>query len=699
MADERLDCMTTRDHLRLLWRRRRVLLGVLLACAALAVGYALVAPPLFEARAELVIVRDAGQRSAVLAAAAPLLSVLGEPAPALGGADVATQIQIVASRPSLEAAYGLMHERPELLRRLEREGLSDELFEALPRALQELPPQPSPASWPEGYCELLESLMVAPVEDSDLIEVRCASRDRGLVRDFVNALVLAYLGRSLADAQAATRRTRHYVEQQLEAVELRLTEAEEALRRCGERAGTVAVDEVAREQIGLLARLNEQAVLAEARMQAHGALRGELEGRLAQMDERIETATTIMRNPAITDLQRALAEAEAQRVALLQEYAPDAMPVRRAAAQVAELRAALAATSAEVIGSRQEATNPVAQQLAQELVMAQGEEMAARESMRALQAASQRVKTELSGLPAQQVTLLRLQREVELLDRSYVALKEKQQEYEISERVQRPSSRLVEAAVLPDEPARPRRLLVIAAGMAAGLLLGLLAAGMAEHLDVRLHEPERAARSLGLPVLGTLGRRWQAAEGADEAARAALRAIVGQVRAVAPRGARAGAVVVSADAGEAQALARALAGVAAGEGERVLLVGGTGAGLAEAAAGSQALEVGMGVHELPLGEMPLQRLAPEALEGALAASGADMVLVAAGGTAGLLATLPLMRPDRPAVLCADVRTATLTAFEGLLSLMAERGAPVLGIVALGAARSSSEYIPAQRWTR
>ena len=45
--------------------------------------------------------------------------------------------------------------------------LTDELFDSLADVVESLPAQPPPATWAERYQELLESLMVAVIEDSD----------------------------------------------------------------------------------------------------------------------------------------------------------------------------------------------------------------------------------------------------------------------------------------------------------------------------------------------------------------------------------------------------------------------------------------------------------------------------------------------------------------------------------------------------
>ena len=72
----------------------------------------------------------------------------------------------------------------------------------------------------------------------------------------------------------------------------------------------------------------------------------------------------------------------------------------------------------------------------------------------------------------------------------------------------------------------------------AGLLLGLLAVGLAEQVDERPGDPERAAQVLWVPVLAALGGRWRDGEdtgAADEALRAVLRHLRARSRVCPPR--------------------------------------------------------------------------------------------------------------------------------------------------------------------
>lgn len=69
-----------------------------------------------------------------------------------------------------------------------------------------------------------------------------------------------------------------------------------------------------------------------------------------------------------------------------------------------------------------------------------------------------------------------------------------------------------EARVIVDAPSQPldeegrRRIVILLAGPVAGLLLGLLLAGLRELLDTRLQSSRDVRQALGLPVLGALPR-------------------------------------------------------------------------------------------------------------------------------------------------------------------------------------------------
>jgi len=704
MSDELYRQMSTRDYLRLLSRRKWLMAVVLAGCVLIAALYNSLAAPVYEGRAELLVSSEQAARPSILAAA-PVLSLLGEPSSLLGGADLATQVQIINSRPCLEQAYGLARHRPALLQRVQTQGLSDEDLQAVPQILDLLPDVPAPSAWAEEHQALLDTLLVSAIEDSQVIEVRCESKNRALAPDFVNALALAYLGRSLADEQAAARRSREYVQQELTDTEQGLEDAEERLRRFGETTGTVALEAAAQQQIGLLARLDEQAAVAEANTEAQAALQDELLGQLSTQEERVIATTVTTRNPEMVNLQNQLAAAEAERVSLLEEYTEQSSPVRQATAKVNELRRHLAQTAEEVVGSREEILNPIAQDIIKQIGLARGEHLAASESLRVIRGAIRRVEAQLSEMPAEQLALLRLQREVQLLEKIYLALKEKEQEYEIAEKTKMPASSLIEHAILADEPIRPKRVLNLAAAVVAGILLGLLLVAVAEHLDETFSEPMNVAHTLGLPVLAVLGgAAWRRVTSTGVAetgsAREALEAILRHMRlgAEGGDGPNVALLVPAGESDDARSVAEALLRIETERGGTGLLIAGDEPGLAELAAGAsladlaQPLDQHIG-HIIGLGAEPMESVSAEQVQRALAATGAGLILVVCPGGSAVTVLRPLLSGRWPTFVVLALRRTPRSKSARLVQLLCELGTHLRGVILTGASQSEAEYYP------
>ena len=116
-------------------------------------------------------------------------------------------------------------------------------------------------------------------------------------------------------------------------------------------------------------------------------------------------------------------------------------------------------------------------------------------------------------------------------------------------------------------------------------------------------------------------------------------------------------------------------------------------GLAEAAEQQHAIVVGEDVTCIGLGRTPLVRQTAERIEAALAASGADLVLVVTEGVAGLVSVEPLLEAGWPLVVCVAMCRTSRTQAESIVRFARDREATVLGTIVLGAHRSEALYCP------
>jgi len=110
----------------------------------------------------------------------------------------------------------------------------------------------------------------------------------------------------------------------------------------------------------------------------------------------------------------------------------------------------------------------------------------------------------LAALPEKEMELAALTRERNVLEQVFLMLRERLEEVRIAEAMRTPEVAVIDPAVPPQSPVRPRRTLNLVMGAFLGLLLGVGGAVLVEFLDTTVKSPDEAEALLGLPVLGRI---------------------------------------------------------------------------------------------------------------------------------------------------------------------------------------------------
>jgi tyrosine-protein kinase Etk/Wzc len=109
--------------------------------------------------------------------------------------------------------------------------------------------------------------------------------------------------------------------------------------------------------------------------------------------------------------------------------------------------------------------------------------------------------SELEAIPEKEVQFARLERQTRLLAELYTLLQTRLKEAQVAEAVEDPTVRVVERAILPLEPVRPRPLQYLAFAAILGLILGVGVAFVREYMDTRLHSSDQIEHMYGLPTI------------------------------------------------------------------------------------------------------------------------------------------------------------------------------------------------------
>jgi uncharacterized protein involved in exopolysaccharide biosynthesis len=107
-------------------------------------------------------------------------------------------------------------------------------------------------------------------------------------------------------------------------------------------------------------------------------------------------------------------------------------------------------------------------------------------------------------LPDQELRLARLERAVRVSENIYLLLLEKYQEARINEVMELGNISIIDNALAPDEPIKPRKILNLAIGGILGLMLGVMLVFFLEYMDNTIKNTEDVERILNLPILGVI---------------------------------------------------------------------------------------------------------------------------------------------------------------------------------------------------
>jgi len=325
-----------------------------------------------------------------------------------------------------------------------------------------------------------EHLVIEPVTNSRMVEIRFTSPSPGLAQSVANAHARAYIHRAIQSKFQLTDEARGFLDTEIERVKQELGWAERALGDFQRRHGVVSVDEEQAVEFARLADLGRRLTEAEAdRITAEADYRL-IEGREA------DSLPSIIDNPLIQGLKQEIGRLEVQDAELREVFLPSSPQVKEIASQLARARARL----------RRETTQAVAG-IESRYLAARGREDALRTQL----AAQQDDVLDLKELSNQ---YLALEQGATTARELYATLLKRLHETDVVKGVQLPEASVVDPAERPTLPSHPALALNLAFALVLGAGIGLVLAFLLEHVDPSMKTPDEIRQVLRLPTLGVV---------------------------------------------------------------------------------------------------------------------------------------------------------------------------------------------------
>ncbi len=328
--------------------------------------------------------------------------------------------------------------------------------------------------------------------DANIVAVAYESTDPVLARDVPNALAAAFLNFRNTGIKTEARSTVKFLRDQLRLLEVQLAEAEERLRKFRETAQTVDLGTEAKSQVAELARLRADRDAKEGERSALTKLLsdaarppGVVTADTVSAFRRLVAFPTLLSSPAATFLA-SLNTLENERAVMRQTRTASAADVQMITGRIRALEEQLRAITTTYV---QGLTSQVA----------------------VMDSSIAQFQSLVKLVPAKEMEFARLDRETQVLSSLFTMLQTRLKEAEIAQAIEDPRVRIVDTALLPRQPIKPRWQRSLALGLLLGLALGVGLAVAMESLDKAIHTREEmtgltGAESIGLiPHIGPRG--------------------------------------------------------------------------------------------------------------------------------------------------------------------------------------------------
>ena len=420
------------------------------------------------------------------------LQIDREAARVLNVQDVQPREAMIQGEEFFQTQYGLLRSRTLAERVMDNLGLatSDGFLEQMGAEAPDVQGTAAEraARRREAVLEVIEeNLGVSPIRGSRLVIVSFESPDPILAARVANAFADEFIQSNLDRKYESSAYARRFLEDRIAQTKARLEDTERALVAYASSEQIINLREATSantdsQSLASLSLGSLNDALARAR-----AARVAAEEKWRQASQAsILTLPEVLQNPGIQRLLEERAKVGAEYEQKLQLYQAEFPEMLQLKARIDELDVQIRTIGEGIRNS-----------LRGDYVVASNAEQALQRQVNAL-------KADVLDLRNRSVQYNILQRELDTSRSQYDALLQRYKEVGVSAEVASNNVSIIDRAIAPKEPSKPRLLVNLALALIIGLGIGVVAAATLEALDETLATPDDVESKLGLPLLAVI---------------------------------------------------------------------------------------------------------------------------------------------------------------------------------------------------
>lgn len=356
-----------------------------------------------------------------------------------------------------------------------------------------------------------ESISLSPYkESSTTIQLTAVANTPEQAQALANTAADTYIGKTAEMKRTELNQGLAFLKKQMDALELKIQEAEQALSDFREREGLISTTtEIASS--GLIEKLgNMHTELTQTESEIDL-----VKSQLQSVEELISEKRKLARASAATELSSQIDQLQERLITLeldlntmLETRTRKDPEVIALQTKIDVVRRQLNTEFAKVLESPGSSLDPIAelQSLTQQSITLNVQLKGLERKSELVTARINSFREEHPELVSKELEFTRLERRARVYEQTYTTLMGKYEDMRLREQMITSGWRVTDRAPLPESPISPNKKRDMGFGALLGLFLGIGAAFFLEYMDDSIRRPEDVERFLDLPLTGAIPR-------------------------------------------------------------------------------------------------------------------------------------------------------------------------------------------------
>ncbi|MBX9255131.1 polysaccharide biosynthesis tyrosine autokinase [Desmonostoc muscorum CCALA 125] len=322
---------------------------------------------------------------------------------------------------------------------------------------------------------LQKSLTLKIIGGTDVLRISYGSSDPEEAATVINTIMSLYLENDILTNRSEAGATRQFMAKQLPKTQAAVNNAEVALRIFKQKYRIADLSEETKSAVSIIGNLDNEINTVQAQLDEVNAQTNELRQKVNLNSQQALAVSALSQSPAVQGILTQLQDVDRQLATERSRFQDDNPAIVNLEAKKANLKSLLQQQIPQTIGNQTEVPQnllqigELRQNLIQNFLQSEVQRLGLAKRLSSLYNSRSSYQQRVKVIPQLVQNQRELERKLEVAESTYQTLLKKVQELQLVENTNTPSSRIIAQALVPKEPVKTTKIIVLAVGVMLGL--------------------------------------------------------------------------------------------------------------------------------------------------------------------------------------------------------------------------------------